>query len=318
MLRIYQILHKYSDEEHPLKQADIQQYLLDEYNIEIERKAVSRNINTLRESGFDIESTRKGSWLASREFTDAEIRILIDGVISGRYISEKYSKDLIDKLCGLSNCYFKPHGKYVQSLSEWKKTGNRQLFLNIDLIEEAIEKNLKITFEYRRFDTDLKPIKGYRHTVTPYQMVIKNQQYYLICKSDKYENMSFFRMDRISDIKIEDDMPAYPIRNVKGYRNGIDFGTIANSLPYMFSDEPELIVFEADPSIVDQVYDWFGSSMDITKKDDKTVEIRVTASPSAMEYWSLQYLNYVKVKAPEHLVETLKKDLKKGYDKYRK
>ena len=43
LLRIFQILEKYSDENHCLTQKDISNYLSNQYQIQIERKTVARN-----------------------------------------------------------------------------------------------------------------------------------------------------------------------------------------------------------------------------------------------------------------------------------
>ena len=106
LLRIWQILKENSDCDHPLTQEEIGAYLERDYGIEIERKAIGRNLSLLREAGIDIESGRDGSYLDSREFEDSELHMLIDGVLSSRYITAKDSKDLIDRLCGMSNKYF--------------------------------------------------------------------------------------------------------------------------------------------------------------------------------------------------------------------
>ena len=117
LLRILQILQKYSDSSHPLKQEDIARYLDADYGIVIERKAISRNLSLLREAGFEIESNRAGSYLNERDFTDAELRILIDGVLSSKYITARYSKDLIDKLCALSSKYFRSHVSHIHTVA---------------------------------------------------------------------------------------------------------------------------------------------------------------------------------------------------------
>ena len=54
LLRIFQILEKYSDENHCLTQKDISNYLSNQYQIQIERKTVARNISLLREAGIEI------------------------------------------------------------------------------------------------------------------------------------------------------------------------------------------------------------------------------------------------------------------------
>ena len=53
IVRIYEVLRKHSDENHPLKYADIQDYLLNDFGIDLERKAIARNINMLIEADYD-------------------------------------------------------------------------------------------------------------------------------------------------------------------------------------------------------------------------------------------------------------------------
>ena len=57
-------------------------------------------------------------------FEDAELRLLIDGVLASKHISEKHTKDLIEKLSTLSNKYFKSNVKHVYSVKDWDKTEN--------------------------------------------------------------------------------------------------------------------------------------------------------------------------------------------------
>ena len=98
LLRIWQILLKHSDYDHPLTQEDIIDYLYKEYGIEMERKAIGKNISDLRDAGIDIGSRRAGSYIDSRDFEDSELRLLIDGVLQSKHITAKHSKDLIEKL----------------------------------------------------------------------------------------------------------------------------------------------------------------------------------------------------------------------------
>ena len=111
LLRILQILEQYSDYDNPLKQEDIARYLDRDYGIVIERKAIGRNILLLKDAGYDILSDRRGCYLVSREFEDSELRLLIDGVLASRHITANHSKKLIEKLCNLSNKYFRSHIK---------------------------------------------------------------------------------------------------------------------------------------------------------------------------------------------------------------
>ena len=110
----------------------------------------------LEEAGYEIESTRDGSYLVEREFEDSELRMLIDGVLSSRYIAARHSKDLIEKLCGMSNKYFRAHVKNIYSVSEWTRTDNQALFYNIELIDDAIMRGKQIQFDYNKYGLDKK------------------------------------------------------------------------------------------------------------------------------------------------------------------
>ena len=138
LIRVLQILEKYSDSEHPIKHDKIVELLESEYGLIVERKAIGRNISLLCEAGYEIETTKKGSYLAVRTFENSELKLLIDGVLSSKYITKKHSKELIDKLCGLSNKYFKKHVKNIYSVGDWDKTENVSVFYNVEIIDEGI------------------------------------------------------------------------------------------------------------------------------------------------------------------------------------
>lgn len=317
LLRIWQILRQHSDYDHPLKQEDIINYLDKEYGIQMERKAVGKNIADLRDAGIEIGSCRAGSYIDSREFEDSELRLLIDGVLQSKHITAKHSKDLIERLCGLSNKYFRSHVKNVYSVNDWSKTENQAIFYNIDVIDEAIATGKQVQYDYNKYGIDAKLHKSSFQRVSPYQLILHNQRYYLMGYSSYWGNMTFHRLDRITNMRVY-DKPATPITSVKGYENGIDFKQIASTMPYMYTDTPERIEFIADEYIVDQIFDWFGTDIRMSKlpDDDKKVKVELVASPNAMEHWALQYLNYVEVIKPEGLREKIHEALSIGFDKY--
>ena len=316
LLRILQILRRHSDYDHPLTQEMIADYLDKEYSIVIERKAIGKNIALLREAGVDIGSCRGGSYIDSREFEDSELRLIIDGVLQSKHITARHSEDLIRRLCGLSSKYFRSHVKNVYSVNDWSKTENQALFYNIDVIDEAIAAEKQVQYDYNKYGIDAKLHRSSFQRVSPYQLILHNQRYYLMGYSDYWGNMTFHRLDHISNMRIY-DKPATPISRVKGYENGIDYKKIASTMPYMYTDTPERVEFIADASIVDQIVDWFGKDIRMTEgPEEKKVTVSLIASPNAMEHWALQYVNHVEVTKPEHLRERIRESLKKGIDKY--
>lgn len=315
LIRILQILEDYTDSNHPLTHDEIVNKLYKLYNLTIERKAIGRNIALLQDAGYDIETTKKGSYLNSRLFEDSELRLLTDSVLASQHITAKHSKELINKLATLSNKYFKSYIKNIYSVNDWGKSDNVGLFYNIEVIDEAITTNRKIRFEYSKYGLDKKlyPVKW--HTVSPYQMILHNQRYFLMAREEKWEWIVYYRMDKITDIQLLDDK-ATPLRSIKGYENGIDYKRFSSALPYMFSDEPEQITFAVDEEwMIDQLVDWFGFEFKTVKKDGRII-VTVNASLYAMEYWAMQYLNYVEILTPLSLREKIAQNIKNADKKY--
>ncbi len=316
LIRIWQILKEYSDYNHPLTQEDIANKLENQYGIDIERKAISRNISLLKEAGVDIESRRSGSYLESRDFEDAELHMIIDCILSSKYITVKHSKDLIERICGLSNKYFRSSVKHIHSVNDWSKTDNQALFYNIELIDTAIERGKQIHYDYNKYGIDKKLHKSSQQYVSPYLMILHNQRYYLMAYSEYWGNMVFHRLDRITNMTIT-DRTATSLRSVPGYEKGINYKDLSSTMPYMYTDKPEWIEILADVSIIDQIIDWFGNDVKLVKDADETkVKAILKASPNAIEHWAMQYINYVEITSPESLRKRIKSSLEKGMEKY--
>ena len=316
IVRILQILQTESDETHPLKQEDIARRLNDDYGITVERKAIGRSISMLKKAGSDIESSRSGSWLAGREFTESELRLLIDGVLSSRHISARYSKDLIDKLCTLASRHFRSHVKYIHSVNEWEKSDNGALFYNIELIDEAIERKKQIKFDYNKYGADKKLHRTAAHTASPYQLILHNQRYYLMARNEKWKNMGYYRLDRITNMSVT-DLKAAPITTVEGYERGINYKELSTALPYMYTDKPERVEFIAEEGVIDQVVDWFGKDIRIEKHGEKQFKVGVKVSLMAIEHWALQYSGYVTVTSPQTLVDNIRWRLREAAKSYK-
>lgn len=315
LIRILQLLEHHSDHEHPLTHNDIIRLLDSEYGLVVERKAVGRNLSLLKEAGFSIESVRGGSYIDERDFTDAELHMLIDSVLCSYHIPKSFSKELIDKLCSLSSKYFRSHAKYIHTVNDWQKTDNRQLFLNIETIDDAIEKKLKIRFDYNKYQKDKKLHKTRSHTASPYSLILHNQRYYLMSRDDAIAGIVFFRLDRITGMQLTGEK-AVPVTSVPGYENGIDYNKLSSSTPYMYTDTPEHVEFLADERIVDQVIDWFGNDIRISAAEDGRVRVSAHVSPNAMEHWATQYIKYVEVLSPLSLRERIRVSLNEGMEHY--
>lgn len=316
LLRILQILEDETDKEHPYTQAQIIKRLSEKYDITVERKAVGRNLSLLKEAGFGIESTKAGSFFDGRTFEQSELRLLVDSILCSRYINKKHSEDLIEKIVALGGKNFKSHVKHIYSVGKWSKSDNIEFFYNIEIADEAIETAKQITFHYNKFDETARLKKTYCQIVSPYQMILHNQRYYLMAYNEYWKNMAFYRMDKITDVEIL-DKPQTPIRSVPGYKNGIDYKDLATSRPYLYADKAEKIVVACDKALVDDVVDWFGNGVSVRKGNEGQIVVTLYASKDAMLYWALQYGRRAKVLEPADLVQKIKQtleDVLKSYE----
>ena len=133
---ILDILRRYSDENHRLSQKEIVEILQNEYDMTVERKSIRRNILNLIECGYEIEysesvrmvpNRKTGEFEESyiwsdfylvRDFTDSELRLLIDGLLFSKHIPYSQCKELVEKLEGLSNVYFSSRVKHIRTMPE--------------------------------------------------------------------------------------------------------------------------------------------------------------------------------------------------------
>lgn len=340
IMNILDILKKYTDEDHRLSQKEIADILKNEYNMTVDRKSVKRNLSNLLEIGYPIEyreSIRmipnkttgelEESYILSdfyleRDFSDAELRLLIDSLLFSKHIPYNQCKDLIEKLEGLSSKYFEAKVKHIRTLAG-NQPANKQLFYTIDILDEAISKGRQVKFHYAEYGTDKKlhnrkNSKGTtrEYIINPYQIVVTNGRYYLICNYDKYDDLSNYRVDRITDIELL-NTPAKPKRKVKGAENGFDLSKHMAEHIYMFSDESDTVTFRAKKYILDDVMDWFDKDLTFFDETEDEVSVRVRVNLAAMRCWAMQYALHARVLSPESLVEEVRNDIKKAEENYK-
>jgi predicted DNA-binding transcriptional regulator YafY len=183
-------------------------------------------------------------------------------------------------------------------------------------VDEAIERGRQVRFEYNKYGADKKLHRTSKQTLSPYQMILHNQRYYLMGYNEKWQEMRYYRMDRITNIVILDE-PSTPLRSIKGFESGIDYKRFSSALPYMFADEPKMIELIADGWAIDQIVDWFGKDIRIEERQDGRFLVRLRASINAMEYWAMQYMNAVEILSPKDLRERIKKNIQTANEKYK-
>lgn len=339
IMNILDILRRYSDADHRLSQKDIVEILQREYGMTVERKSVRRNILNLMECGYEIEFSEsvrmvpnrktgemEESYLWSdfylvRSFTDSELRLLIDGLLFARHIPYSQCRELVEKLEGLSNVYFKSRVRHIRTMPETMPP-NKQLFYTIEVLDEAISHRKQVSFHYTSVGLDKKQhprlnedgsVKVY--TVSPYQIAAANGRYYLICCTDPHDNVSHYRLDRIADVQLL-DTPARAQKTVQGLEHGLDLPKHMAEHLYMFPGESAPVTFRMKKHILNDVIDWFGTDVHFSNESGDEVTARVEVNLRAMKLWAIQYGPYVKVLSPDKLAEEVKQGLETALKQY--
>ena len=309
---ILKILEDYSDENNLLTQQDIINEL-DRIGMSCERHTVKSNLDALREIGYKIISTSKGSYLEKDSFNDAELRILIDSVLFSKNVSQGDKKSLLEKLRGMANNYSNKKFSHVADVSKLFNSENDEMLDALDVINDAIKDGKKIQFIYNKYGTDFKlhPRREEPYKVSPYQLAVTNGRYYLIGNYDKYNDLSHYRVDRITGAKILDE-PVKPKKQIEGLIQGqFNLSDHMAEHIYMYSGESVRVTFVADAELMDELVDWFGKKFTVIKISEEKIRVKVKCNEHAMIFWALQYGKKIVIEKPQTLIDSVKAIAKK-------
>ena len=296
-IMILKILERYSDEHRPLTQKKILELLDLEYGMKCDRRSVKSNLISLKEIGYDI-NIRKGVYIR-RDFEDAELRMLIDNVLFSKTLSQSQAKRLIEKLKNLGSNQFSAKVNHICNLPELPHSDNTQVMFNLDTLNFAITKHRKVSFIYNSYGTDLKlhPRREEPYIVSPYQMVATNGRYHLIANTDGHDNISHYRIDKMTDVKSL-KIPIKPKREIAEIANGFNLPRHLAEHIYMFSGESICVKFWTSDFMLDALIDWFGKDFKILEKNEDKILINVKVNKTAMKFWIMQYGENIEVVEP--------------------
>lgn len=315
IIYIYEILKEYSDENHLLKQQDIIKLIKQIYDMDCERKSIGNNIDFLIDLDFDIiKVPHKGCYLGERVLEPSEVSFIVDALFSSKSISGSQAKELSSKLSNLLSKYQRKRYNYIYKAEQINRTNNKELFYNIEIIQEAIEKNKKVSFNYVRPPySEENTLKTY--IINPYFLINSQGRYYLICNFDYYNEIGNYKVDFIKNIRILDD-ERKPLNNLKGYEKGFDISKYINEHIYPFGDKTVYATIKlTDDNSITYVMEWFGKNAKIYKKNNTTYA-DIVSSEKALVYWCLQYGESVELLFPKQTRDKIKSILDKVNKKY--
>ena len=309
ILLVLKILEEYSDENHFLTQQNIIDKIYEIYGIDLERKSIANSIMLLEELDYDIKKGPKGGFaLLSRTFEKSEVTFIIDAILSSRSIPSNQAKDLIKKVSSTLSKHDRKSYDYIDKNSEICRTSNREVFYNIDVINEAISENKWICFKYLDYDENAKQVfkrNGYVYKCSPCYLVNNFGRYYLLGYVKKYNSINIYRVDYMKDISFIEEKRVNP-NTLDEFKKYNSIYSYINEHIYMCGGKSiEVTFILKDTSVIQYVIDWFGNNAKIYK-DKKVLNAKVKCNELAFSYWAMQYGEYIKVISPLSMVEKIK------------
>lgn len=296
---LLEVLREYSDESHILSMSDITSKINQLYGLNPDRRTIYSSLETLAELGYDVsfyKENGKGYYIRDRQLEASEAHLLSDAVCSFPFISEKQTAQLLKKIHSFVSVHERRNIKNLTVIRANQKTINKQVFFNIEMLDEAIEKRVKVTFDYFDYGVDkqLHKRREKKYKVNPYGMVYSNEHYYLVCVMSRQDRVSMYRLDRIQNIEIT-DIP------LDERESGFDPHVAVKNAVYAFTGQAETIELLVERKVLNDVIDKFGINLITSEENDGRIRVIVNASRMGMKYWALQYLENAEVVAPQDL-----------------
>ena len=260
LLVLYDLLVKYTDEEHPMTTVEIAEKL-QEFGIATTLQTIYEDIEVLCRYGYEVICTTGKNnkyFVADRKFERPEIQVLLNAVGAANFLTEKKTTVLAQKVSELLGI---PQGEQVKGiLSDSRvKCGNEHIYYSIDAITTAILEKKKVTFRYFDYNARAERVyrkDGARYEVNPLGMVYTGDNFYLVCFHDKYGNPANYRIDRTTDTQVEDSA----MTRLKEYEN-FDLTAYKRELFAMYAGEPTHITLLFPHTFMDVMIDRFGTDI---------------------------------------------------------
>lgn len=301
------MLYDRTDERHPVSTGEIIAFLRAN-GISCERKSVYDDIEVLRELGADIRSVRGkkyGYYIGRRDFSTAELKLLVDAVSASSFITPAKSKSLSEKLAMLAPRSERKALNRAVFVTVKAKSENEDIFRSVDRIHEAIENDLRIAFYYYNPLPDGKRELhrgGARYDISPWQLVWDDGNYYLIGYDHGTGGIRHFRVDRMASVSVE---YGYARGGAEEYRE-YDITSYSGAMFGMFSGKPQTVTISFPKEKAYIMLDRFGRDTPVALRGDRmTAHVHIVPGPTFFG-WVLSFGGEVDIIAPEELRNRLR------------
>ena len=320
MLYLKKILLEKTDDEHAITMPEIIKEL-ESCGVKAERKSIYDDIECLKAYGMDIVGCQENRsyyyHVASRPFELAELKLLVDTVQSAKFITKKKSDELIKKIEGMASVYEASKLHRQVYVSQRVKTMNESIYNNVDLINEAIAENKRISFIYFKWSADKKQVPkndGKLYYASPWALCWNDENYYLIAYDSDSSKLKHYRVDKMKRISLLDEK-----RDMGGdaYKD-FDMALYTSRVFGMYGGKDENVTIECRNDMAGVIIDRFGKDIIMIRSDDEhfRVNVKVAVSPQFLG-WITALGDGAKIIGPPSVLNAMNQEISRLIKQYR-
>lgn len=311
LVRLIEIFIKYTDEDHGLTIAEIIEKL-SEYGISAERKSLYDDFLVLEELGIPVSKTKAKQtryYIDFCVFELAELKMLVDAVQASRFITAKKSRDIISRLESFTSVHKRRELSRQVYVEDRVKTANSAAMYTVDSVHNAINTDKRLAFHYFEYDAEKKKRLrrgGELYSVSPLALIWCEENYYLVAYEETAERIKHFRIDKMTDVKILDEVRAKCEATER-----FSPSDYSRKVFGMYGGREELVTVECRERLAGVMIDRFGTEPTFHKTDfGFKFSIRLMVSPTFFA-WVMGFGDEMKICAPESVRAELSDILKK-------
>ena len=318
LLYLAKIMLRLTDDEHGLQVEQIINELA-KYDIAAERKSIYSDLEALQLFGIDIEKKHIGRYVyycvGNRNLELAELKLLVDAVQSSKFITEKKSKELIqklEKLCCKTDAEML--SRYVFIVNR-PKTENETVYYNVDYIHTAIYENKQIKFHYAEW-TVKKELKfkknGAFYVASPWALTWDDENYYLVAYDATAGIIKHYRVDKMRDTEIiEADR-----KGEESFKN-FDLAAFAKKTFGMYGGVDAEVTLECRNELAGVVIDRFGHGVWMCPHGEDHFRARVSVAVSSQFFGWITGIGFgMRIVGPEDVRQQYKEYLQSVIQNY--
>ena len=318
LLKLKEYIEANAGKDRVVSRGQLEDYL-DEEDFPVEKKTLYADIHALQDYfGMKIEydAHKKGYRLLNPPFEPYELRLLVDGIQSSKFITAEKAREItgkVKRLAGKDTAATLNRQAYV---ADRVRSMNDSVVKDADRIHRAIAEDRQIAFRYFHYSPSRDNPKSYskdgnQFIVSPYALLWNNGNYYLYAYDSK--KFRYFRVDRMERISV----PLAQKREGKELYREKDITRQKAKVFDMYGGKEYNVCIRFRNELAGAAIDQFGKDVMMIPTDAEhfTITVPVEVSPTFFA-WITTFGRRVKILEPAPVVEKMREFIKRTSEMY--